>query len=263
MAGAPGRAKTRAGRAAATAHVAAVRAVRSGYSEQVNPRLLVSVALVLVVASVARTETKKPTSLTPGSVPAATSTVTTDCPIRLVLAADKREYKLGEIPKIQLRIENVSEKAVWVIGLLDGSDETAWPVWAPDRFGIKRNIGAGRRYPRYRIELLVDRRPPITDVGERVWSCGNMNALRKEDYVRLSPGSSFDPFGGEFGTPSLLTMSWIWRQRGTYRLSVVYDSEVADDSKFHGHWSGEESTQLLKSVARLTARSNGVVFTVR
>ena len=81
-----------------------------------------------------------------------------------MLTSDKEVYKVGELPKLTVKIYNDSKEDIYLIGSLDGSD-VKW------RFP----------YCYYSID-----RPK--SVQTKLQRCGNMNTLRLHDFKLIHAG---------------------------------------------------------------------------
>ena len=117
------------------------------------------------------------------------------------LASDKQTYHIGEVPKLSVRITNLTDRELCLIGSLDGSD-------------------CGWRYPHCSFEIA-------TPYGRPRWPgrCGNTNPLREKDFVKVSPGGLFDPYQqiDEYGFfHNALISERTFKSAGEYRLRFVY-----------------------------------------
>ncbi|HZL73294.1 MAG TPA: hypothetical protein VFC86_12610 [Planctomycetota bacterium] len=122
------------------------------------------------------------------------------------------EAAVGKPMAFRIRITNVSDEDVAVVGALDGSD-------------------AGLRFPFYGVEITRPDGSPWVPVGEL--RCGNCNALRTEDIVRLKPGDEFDPLGEGFFRNYRLS---IWRPatKGKHLLRMIVSFSSEDPEKWNG-----------------------------
>jgi len=111
--------------------------------------------------------------------------------------------KIGEEPKFKLVLTNVSRKVKVVLKGRDASD-----------FGwVSPSLGMKVRGP--------DHRPCQSPASGR---CGNVNTLRKEDYVALKPGQSLDVLDGGH-----------WKLRGgVFTRPGVYSIQASYDTKIEG-----------------------------
>jgi hypothetical protein len=163
---------------------------------------------------------------------------------------------LGQVPAISVEIANWTESEIYLIGSLDGSD-TKW------------------RYPFCYFEVLG---PDGKPVQLRLFrDCGNMNAIREKDFVKVRPGGKFNPYQkiddlGFFGT-SLITPA-TFQAEGEYRIRFVYSTDRADPKFWvgdvHGNVSemlnagttNENVVKLLAKVPKTTVSSNEITVKV-
>ncbi len=142
---------------------------------------------------------------------------------------------------ISIEVRNLSQQSVWVVGVVDGSEE-------------------GIRYPHYlpRIILggkVVAEPPPPEDplVGP----------LRLADFRLLAPGEAFDPTGSHSGASFLPISTFSNFQPavpGRYEFTLM----LSMDSQYPEQWLGyfgqdAERSAVLQRIAqspRLTVRSN-------
>jgi hypothetical protein len=142
------------------------------------------------------------------------------------IASDKKVYKIGEIPKIEVRIINNSKDEVYLVGSLDGSD-VQW------------------RMPY--CYFTIDKPIPDPIVNMR---CGNTNSLRLEDFVRIKPTGQFDPYqlldNAGFFSDYTISQKETFRNTGTYKIRFHYSTNSTDIEKFKGRFSrwGADSTQI-------------------
>jgi hypothetical protein len=140
--------------------------------------------------------------------------------LKCVLYADCTEYKVGEVPKLQVRIINESNEDVYMIGSLDGSD-VKWRM----------------PYCYFTIQK------PVRDSVGMVGRCGNTNPLTATDFVRVKRGGSFDPYqvsddrsygffsDHEIGRPEN------FRNPGVYKIRFHYNSNSGDIDAFDGRFN--------------------------
>jgi hypothetical protein len=193
-------------------------------------------ALLLATSHAASQDGKKESEAGDGSNVAAVGT------LELTLATNKRVFKVGEHPTFAAVMKNVSQGDVYVMGCLDGSESG--------------------RYPRYEAVATVDSNPvQIEEFGR----CGNMNALQTQDFKRLKPGESFDPFGAGYFQSYYLTSAFKFDKPGTYEVKLVYDTNASEDEQFLGEPDrlGRTLILALRSLLRIRVSSNVVTFTVK
>ena len=164
--------------------------------------------------------------------------------------------ELGQVPAISVEIANWTESEIYVIGSLDGSDTKC-------------------RYPFCYFEVLG---PDGKPVQLRLFrDCGNMNAIREKDFLKVPPGGKFNPYQkiddhGFFGT-SLITPA-TFRAEGEYRIRFVYSTDRAEPKFWLGDANGdmglilntggtnENVVKLLSKVPKITASSNEITVKV-
>jgi hypothetical protein len=160
-----------------------------------------------------------------------------DEPIQIELRSTRgTKQSINEPLDLSVRITNVSDRPVWMIGVLPGSE--------------------GLRYPQYVAEIegpsgSVDMKfPEAMDYGR---------GLRQEDFVRLAPGDSFDPQQGRGFIP-IQELAWFKpAERGTYRLRVRFDATAQDPRQWMGHTfvpDRERVEALIRQVPHVEVRSN-------
>jgi hypothetical protein len=133
-------------------------------------------------------------------------------PIQIWLsAAGGEQWPLEQPPQFQVRVQNVSDRDVWMIGVLPGSE--------------------GLRYPHYVAEIEGPSGPVPVRLPEDL---DYVPGLRPDDFVRLSPGESFDPQGEGF--VPVQQLAWFRpAQPGRYRLRLRFDATDDDLRKWLGH----------------------------
>lgn len=118
-----------------------------------------------------------------------------------------------KIPRINVRLRNISDEEQAVVRSVDASD-------------------VGWRYPKYACEILDAVGKPETD-GQRRYRCGNCNVLKSNDVKILKPGEEFDPFGpGSFDQSTL--RSWKPHRAGVYTVRIVCDFSSSDPAEWNG-----------------------------
>ena len=154
-------------------------------------------------------------------------------PIECVIAA-RTMWFLGSTPKIDVKLINRSDRAIYLVGSLDGSDRG--------------------RSPRAHFEIT----PPLDapSPAPMAFFCGNTNELREADFVKVEPGATFDPHVQD------LALSSRFNVPGTYYVRFVYSTTDPDI----GNWLGgplgpgyEPSlrlVELLRQVPKVDLRSN-------
>lgn len=165
-----------------------------------------------------------------------------DAPFDCIIASDRTNYSVGEIPKITFRIINKSKNDVVLVGSLDGSD-------------------SDRRFPKCRFEIF-GKPGTILPAG----MCAYMNPLRTNDFVLVRSGETFDPFSEGFFPPWQLTRFPV-TEPGDYTLRFTYITSDRIQDYFgkermeaeitgKGHLVAPEIQQLFKLVPKLDLKSN-------
>lgn len=164
-------------------------------------------------------------------------------PIRIELRSTKGQRQpLDEPLDLSLRITNVSSEPLWMVGVLPGSD--------------------GLRYPQYLAEIEGPAGPVRIQFPEDL---DYVRGMRREDFVRLAPGESFDPQGEGF--IPIQQLAWFRPfEPGEYRLRVCFDATATDPRQWLGHTSirdQHEVERLIEQVPKIEAWSNRlkIVFT--
>jgi len=165
------------------------------------------------------------------------------------ISSDKATCQLGEVPKITVRITNNTQQDVFLVGSLDGSD-CKW------------------RYPHcyFTIEQPDGKLTPVA-----YGRCGMMNGLRAENFVKVAPKGSFDPYMRiDFGFfPSSQIRKKTFSRPGLYKLRFVYSTECDDIKKWlgsaAGHWEKNKDPELaglFERVPKLTLEGNEITIQV-
>lgn len=129
-----------------------------------------------------------------------------DAPLEFTAEVEGEAENRMEL-KFRVRIKNVSDHDVTVVGCLDGSS-------------------SDKRYPHFNRSVT-----PSEPMAERM-GCGNCNSLRDSDLKVLKPGESFDPFGpGTFGEH---LAKWTPLKAGTYTVKFTCDYAAKDLSEWNG-----------------------------
>lgn len=129
-----------------------------------------------------------------------------DAPLEFT-AEVEGEPQAGKEVQFRVRIKNISDRDVTVVGCLDGSS-------------------SGKRYPHFNRSVT-----PSEPMAERM-GCGNCNSLRDSDLKVLKPGETFDPFGpNSFGN---WLAKWTPPKEGTYTVRWTFDYTAKDLSEWNG-----------------------------
>jgi hypothetical protein len=161
----------------------------------------------------------------------------------------------GSAPTVAVEIANWTGSDIYLIGSLDGSD-LKW------------------RYPLCYFEVIGPNGRPAQP---RIARCGNMNAIREKDFVKVPPGGKFDPYQtideyGFFGSSQLTAA--IFPLPGRYRIRLIYSTDQADAKCWLGDSHGNRSEmlntgrsdeaiiKLLDQVPKTTVSSNEITVQV-
>lgn len=177
---------------------------------------------------------------------AASGQENTSAPLRCSISTNKKLYKRGEVPKIQVRIKNEGEKAIYLSHSLDGSQEKM-------------------RYPYCYFEIKDSKGKRVET---RVLRCGNTNPLEPESFAKVEPKATFDLSTGLHSTQLYLFAKNA--KPGTYKLRFTYSTQSPDIEKWLGDGRlGQNSEKdrkllaLLQQVPKSTIRSNELTLRFR
>jgi len=171
-----------------------------------------------------------------------------DPAVVLLLRAPEGPHPTGQPVAVQVEIRNQAADDVWMVGVVDGSEE-------------------GVRYPHYRPTVtrdgdVVARPPPPEDplVGP----------LRTTDFRRLGPGQAFDPTrrdGGAAYLPLATFATFRPAEAGSYRYTLVLSTESSRPEEWLGRFGQEAERdavlELVARVPRLTVTSNTLEIEIR
>ncbi len=158
-------------------------------------------------------------------------------PIKIELSSvqDPRQ-SLDKPPGFSVRITNVSDEPVWLVGVLPGSE--------------------GLRYPRYTAEIEGPSGPVVAPFPQDL---DYFPGLQVDHFVQLAPGESFDPQRGKGFIP-IQQLAWFKpAEPGTYRLRLHFDATAEDPREWLGHTYVRDQRRvelLLKRVPKVEAWSN-------
>ena len=161
------------------------------------------------------------------------------------IKAEATTVRVGQKPVIDVAIKNGGDEVVKLVGSLDASD-CRW------RFP----------YCYFEIEGPEGYKPP--SIGR----CGNMNTLRRQDFVDLAPGKTFNPFRsvdgyGFFSAHQISEQTFT--MPGEYRITFVYSTKSEDIDEWMGDSPLQEDDVLVdlwRTVPKLELRSNTLKFMV-
>jgi hypothetical protein len=160
-----------------------------------------------------------------------------DEPIKVELISSKGECQsLEEPPDLSVRITNVSDQPVWMVGVLPGSE--------------------GQRYPQYQAEIEGPSGPVQLRLPEGL---DYARGLQADDFVRLDPGQSFDPQRGKGFIP-IQKLAWFRPgEPGRYRFRLHVDASAEDPRQWMGHTYVRDQQRvetLIRQVPKVKVRSN-------
>lgn len=149
--------------------------------------------------------------------------------------------RVGVPVKLRVTIFNASERAVWMVGVVDGSE-------------------GGVRFPRYMPSVkiaggVVAAPPPPEDplVGP----------LRTADFRRLAPGESFDPTRPSQGAaylPLSTFANFVPSKKGIYRYELELSTNSDSPERWLGRFNQEDERasvlELIGRVPRLTVTAS-------
>lgn len=170
-----------------------------------------------------------------------------DSPLAITLTVPPGPQAVGAFVPVTVAVRNASDRPVWVVGVLDGSE-------------------AGFRCPRYTPEIVGPR--PLPPVEGMPW-CGMVAPLRPVDFRELRPGESFDPTtaaGFEAYFPLVAFNNFYPPYPGRYELRLTLSTESAREEDWLGltdYPQKQAARALLAKVPRLTVPSNTAVVEVR
>ncbi len=131
-----------------------------------------------------------------------------------ILSAENLEIKLGELPKLKLTITNNSKQPIYLIGLLDGS-------------------GSEQRMPYY--YFIINKPKPDSIFFPR---CKLLNPLKKEDFIRVNPGESFNPYArnnqSDWVYDHSISQKETFKNAGVYKISFQYNTTSMNINDFMG-----------------------------
>ena len=150
---------------------------------------------------------------------------------------EAEEARVGVPVKLRVSILNASERAIWMVGVVDGSE-------------------GGVRFPRYMPSVklggqVVAAPPPPEDplVGP----------LRAADFRRLAPGESFDPTQPSHGAAYLPLSTFanlVPSKEGVYRYELELSTNSDSPERWLGRFNQEDERvsvlALIDKVPRVT-----------
>ncbi|MEK7414651.1 MAG: hypothetical protein AAB263_15160 [Planctomycetota bacterium] len=201
-------------------------------------------ACVLAVLSVQILASEGPPTTGTTSPPKPTETAQ---PFTCTITCKETTVELGKAPTITVAITNLTKQEAVFVGSLDGSESKL-------------------RFPHYGFTVIDATGKDTLNMGFRM--CGNTNALREADFVKIATEKSFNPYAndaGFFGPYGLNKESF--SKPGIYRVTLRYSGKN-DDIK---QWAGDSRdtaaadvklAALFKQVPKLELTSNTLTITV-
>ena len=159
--------------------------------------------------------------------------------LALVLSVPSEPQKPGAVVPVKIEVRNVSQNSLWVVGVLDGSEQ-------------------GYRFPHYRPSIKSTPEMPAPEFE----ACGNLAPLRLQDFRELAPNEAFDPtasHGGAAYQPIYTFLNFAPPAKGRYQLQLKLStaSEKPEDWLGMLGYPGESDVlKRLKDVPRLEVESN-------
>jgi len=158
-------------------------------------------------------------------------------PIEIELVSGKGlQQPLDEPLELSVQITNVSDEAIWMVGVLPGSEGLRYPLYVAEIEGPSGSVGT--RFP----EAL-----------------DYVRGMHPEDFVRLPPGESFDPQEGKGFIP-IQQLAWFRpTEPGKYRLRLHFDATAEDPREWMGHTFVRDRRKvetLIQQVPRVAVWSN-------
>ena len=167
--------------------------------------------------------------------------------LAITLWGPDEPWHVGVPLPISIEVRNLSRQSIWVVGVMDGSEE-------------------GIRYPHY-LPLIalagqvIAKPPPPEDplVGP----------LRRADFRLLTTDESFDPTSRHLGAsylPISTFSNFVPTAPGQYEFSLTLSTESHSPEQWLGRFGqGEKRSsvlELISQVPRLTTKSNVLVVEV-
>lgn len=151
--------------------------------------------------------------------------INNDEPIVCILKANKRKYKIGEKPDIEVQIINKTDSTITLIGSLDGSSE-------------------GVRTPLSQFTV----RHQMFGEKERSYSrCFRTNPIRLLDYKEVKSGEIFNPYEkiDDYGFfPDYLLYGTTFQLPGVYTITYQYSTNPAD---IHSFFENDDEIEVIDS----------------
>jgi hypothetical protein len=169
-----------------------------------------------------------------------------------VLTVNKTTFKVGEVPKPEVKITNNSNGDIYLVGSLDNSADK-------------------RRMPY--CYYSIDKPRPDTIL---FYGCGTANPLRVEDFKVVKSREAFNPFESidnhGFFPDYASTQKETFRNPGIYKIQFHYSTNDVEIEKFRGsisaeNWAKHYDTtaiyQLFAKVPKIELVSNTIEIEIR
>jgi hypothetical protein len=159
--------------------------------------------------------------------------------LSVLLTVPSVSQKVGVVVPVKIEVRNVSANALWIVGVLDGSEQ-------------------GYRFPHYRPSIRSEQPVPPPEME----ACGNLAPLRLQDFTRLDPNQSFDPTVSDSGAaylPIYTFASFVAPAPGTYQFQLKLSTRSDKDEDWLGRpgYPGESDVLArLEDVPRVEVESN-------
>ena len=168
-----------------------------------------------------------------------------NAPISVVLTVPSDPQKVGVVVPVKIEVRNVSADAVWMVGVLDGSEQ-------------------GFRFPHYRPSVTSEQPVPPPEME----ACGNLAPLRLQEFTRLDPNESFDPTVSDSGAaylPVYTFANFVAPAPGSYQFQLKLSTRSEKEEEWLGMmgYPGEADVLVrLKDVPRVGVESNVATIVV-
>jgi hypothetical protein len=165
----------------------------------------------------------------------------TDAPIEVRLRVPEGEQPVGSCPAVSVEVRNRSDRPIWFVGVLDGSEtRTRYPHYLP-------------RISRNGVVVYI---PPTAEDPL-------VSPLRVADFRLLQPGEVFDPTRSEGGAawlPLSTFATFCPSAPGQYELELVVSTESRTPEEWLGRFNQAAEAEAVQAkvelVPRLTVHSN-------
>ena len=161
-----------------------------------------------------------------------------------LISSSKKTYSLGELPEIKVSIINKSNRDVYLVGGLDGSERKIRKPYC--YFTIKR----------------PGDHPALSMEG-----CGTVNPLRAEDFVLVKSGGIFDPYQSVddygFFTSFQMSRKANFNEAGIYIITFHYSTLAESLNDYAAYESNFKELQAkFERVPKIQLRSNTLTIEI-